>query len=241
VNRSGTGTRRGVTLIEVVVLILIIVILVALLLPLIPKAHRDSSLMETRNNLHQIAVAMHYYAGANDNNLPSVSVANGPLFFSGPDGMAGAPHFAGGLLSFMEGNVRSLASSRDVNLGSAPGVACSYSIPLYWSTLNGGTGILKLPASFPRGISLCIGAAEMTTYGRTYASIQPFEDTEFEPALANTASTTANSFRVSDGSRCNVVLMDGSVRSISLAANYAGDFGLACHPDNVTTEFSSHW
>src|SRR5271166_1969228 len=109
--------------------------------------------------------------------------------------MTGAPHFAGGLLSFMEViNVRSLACSQDVNLKSAPGVACSYSIPLYWSTLNGGMENIKLRNSFPRDTSLCIGAAEMTTYGRTYASIQPFEDTGFEPPVPNVASTTASNF-----------------------------------------------
>jgi prepilin-type processing-associated H-X9-DG protein len=217
------------------------VALVALLLPLIPKAHRDYGGVRSQNNLHWIALALHNYAGTNNQQLPSASVNNAPFFFSGPKGLKGTPAYDGGLLSFMEGDTKQLQAPLDVNLDSADGAACSYSIPQYWSTFNDGTGNIWLPDSFPRGTAQCIGAAEMTTYGRTYASIQPFEDRCFEPALANTASTTANSFYSSGGSRCNVAMMDGSVRVISLAAGYAGDFRLACHPDDVTTDFSSHW
>jgi hypothetical protein len=70
-----------------------------------------------------------------------------------------------------------------------------------------------------------------------YANIVPFAMEPFTPAVANTPSTTANSFSPSG---IQVVLIDGSVRNVSAAANASGDFVLAQQPDNMTV-FSPDW
>ncbi len=126
----------------------------------------------------------------------------------------------------------------DPNLGSASGQACSYSIPDYWASLEGGTGDLLLPQSFRRGTSQCIACAEMTTFGVTYNAITPFSDDPFTQAVVGQASETANSFSPSG---CQVALVDGSVRNVSQAANTAADWTVACHPDDVTSVFSPNW
>ena len=138
----------------------------------------------------------------------------------------------------MEGNTKRLTAPLDVNIPGSNGMGCSYSIPAYWARLEDGTGNLRLPDSFPRGLSQCIGVAEMTTFGVTYNSIRPFSDEPYAPVVANKASATANSF---SRTGCQAVLMDGSVKNITSAANTAVDWTVACHPDDTTSEFSPSW
>jgi len=242
-NRTVGNTRRGFTLFELLVIIAILAILLALLLPAIQKVREAAARTQSQNNLRQIAIALNNFAGANNNQLPSLTPANAPFFFNGQKaGVASkAPEFTNGLLSFMEGNTKSLQSPQDINLANAKPAdsPCSYSIPAFWTTLN-AKGILLLPASFPRGTSQCLASAEMTTQDHSFIKIVPFALKPFTPVMANKASTTANNFSPSG---CLVAMVDGSVRIVSQAANAPknGDFILAQQPNDNTTVFSPNW
>ena len=79
------GTRtKGFTLIELLVVIAIIAVLIALLLPAVQQAREAARRTQCRNNLHQLALAMHNYHDAH-NCFPPGSIGR-PGVGGGQDG-----------------------------------------------------------------------------------------------------------------------------------------------------------
>ena len=88
------GKRQGFTLIELLVVIAIIAILIALLLPAVQQAREAARRTQCRNNMKQIALAMHNYHDVNQTFPPG---SYGPMKPGGgfPSGWCDPNHGCG--------------------------------------------------------------------------------------------------------------------------------------------------
>jgi prepilin-type N-terminal cleavage/methylation domain-containing protein len=149
--------RRGLSLIELLVVVAIIAVLIGLLLPAVQKVRAASLRMKSMNNLRQIALAMHSYAADHEGALPTI------VDVVKPSGDDRSPFLAA--LPYLENRIDLFISPADPSLAYVdpwrPHLYLSkgpYSSYAYNAVVF--TGRARLPRSIPDGTAQTVGIAE---------------------------------------------------------------------------------
>jgi prepilin-type N-terminal cleavage/methylation domain-containing protein len=139
--------RKGVTLVEVLVVLAIVAVLIALLLPAIQAVRQAANRINGENQMRQIMLAAHNFASDHNGRMPSID-GNSHSANSGVS-------FFGGVYYYLESTDRVFLSPSDPTVNEYVRGASSYAA-------NGQvfSGNPDLVRSIPDGTSNTIGLAE---------------------------------------------------------------------------------
>lgn len=168
-------SRRGLALIELLVVVGILAVLTGLILAAVQKARESAALLQNKNNLRQIILATHQIAGEREGRIDNLTRSSmkgatnvdcdSSLFYrltpyvSGPRTIP-SDMSTGAWLEYTKPNVKTYRNPSDFSWDYVPAFAemrgkCSYAL-----NMTAMDGSVSLPASLPDGTSQTFAFAD---------------------------------------------------------------------------------
>ncbi|MDR3635637.1 MAG: DUF1559 domain-containing protein [Isosphaeraceae bacterium] len=223
--------RRGFTLIELLVVIAIIAVLIALLLPAVQAAREAARRIQCVNNLKQLGLAMHNYAGA----LGSFPI--GRQGINRPPGDPGYPGDATGSNHRRSWALLLLPYFEQANLFNAVNFSGSYNSAANLTVIDNGIGLFMCPSD-PNVASNRLGglAQRSANYMVNWGNATYYQNTYVNPYTTgpNGIVTFAGAPFTLDKSYGVESITDGTSNTLLMSEV------IACAPNGTTTAAEDH-